>query len=294
MTAAADPRLSRADLATHLLILNYINNATGAAWPSAETVARGIGANVRSVIRARRKLVALGHLIETTMIGKPNRYRIGTPDTRVTPDMHVTPDTESTPPLTCVSLTPDTRVTGPLTPVSAELVLMNQSKNQSKEPDKKQRTRKTRAVLDSDFDRFWEKYPKKEAKQDAEKAWRQVDGKQHVDAILEDLERSIEARRWSEKKFTPLPATYLRGERWKDEWEPESLTDRVRRTAEDFGNYQFGSAPAPSAAKTDEINRKAAARMSRMGSVAASFEDAVYTGTADEDLPPHLREGISQ
>ena len=284
MTAAADPRLSRVDLAAHLLILNYINNATGAAWPSAETVARGIGANVRSVIRARRKLVALGHLIETTMIGKPNRYRIGTPDTRVTPDMHVTPDTESTPPLTPVSLTPDTRVTGPLTPVSAELVLMNQSKNQSKEPDKKQRTRIARAVLDSDFDRFWEKYPKKEAKQDAEKAWRQVDGKQHVDAILKDLERSIEARRWSEKKFTPLPATYLRGERWKDEWEPESLTDRVRRTAEDFGNYQFGSAPAPSAAKTDEINRKAAARMSRLGSVAASFEDAVYTGATDEEL----------
>ena len=113
MTAAADPRLSRVDLAAHLLILNYINNATGAAWPSAETVARGIGANVRSVIRARRKLVALGHLIETTMIGKPNRYRIGTPDTRVTPDMHVTPDTESTPPLTPVSLTPDTRVTDP-------------------------------------------------------------------------------------------------------------------------------------------------------------------------------------
>ena len=298
MTAAADPRLSRVDLAAHLLILNYINNATGAAWPSAETVARGIGANVRSVIRARRKLVALGHLIETTMIGKPNRYRIGTPDTRVTPDMHVTPDTESTPPLTPVSLTPDTRVTGPLTPVSAELVLMNQSKNQSKEPDKKQRTRKARAgeQIDAEesFARFWKAYPRKEAKQDAEKAWRQVDGKQHVDAILEDLERSIEARRWPEKKFTPLPATYLRGKRWTDEWEPESLTGRVRRTAEDFGNYQFGSAPAPSAAKTDEINRKAAARMSRMGSVAASFKDAVYNGTADEDLPPHLREGISQ
>jgi len=146
IAAASDPRLSRVDLAAHLLILGHINNATGEAWPSAETVARSIGANVRSVIRARRKLVALAHLSETTVTGKPNRYRIGTPDTRVTPDMHVTPDTESTPPLTPVSLTPDTSVIGPLTPVSPELVLINQSKNQSKEPDKKQRTRKTRAV----------------------------------------------------------------------------------------------------------------------------------------------------
>lgn len=294
MTAAADPRLSRVDLAAHLAILGFMNDATGAAWPSAETVARKIGASERAVIRSRQHLVALGHLTETVASGRPNRYRIGTPDVGVTPDVDVTPDNRSDEPLTWASPTPDVAVIRPLTPTSPELALKaTHLKNQKKQPDKKLRTRRARAVLDSDFDRFWEKYPRKEAKENAENAWRQVDGKQHVDAILKDLERSIEARRWSEKKFTPLPATYLRGKRWTDEWEPESLTDRVRRTAEDFGNYQFGSAPAPSAAKTDEINRKAAARMSRLGSVAASFEDAVYTGTADEDLPPHLREGIS-
>ena len=287
MTAAADPRLSRVDLAAHLLILNYINNATGAAWPSAETVARGIGANVRSVIRARRKLVALGHLIETTMIGKPNRYRIGTPDTRVTPDMHVTPDTESTPPLTPVSLTPDTRVTGPLTPVSAELVLMNQSKNQSKEPDKKQRTRKARAG----------------------------DRDQTNDLIALDLPEGLTRENWTAyvehraampkaKRLTATSAAMCLRKLKTWAAQGHDANDIVCASIANGWQGLFepkgppatkppGSAPAPSAAKTDEINRKAAARMSRMGSVAASFEDAVYTGTADEDLPPHLREGIS-
>lgn len=300
MTAAADPRLSRVDLAAHLLILNYINNATGAAWPSAETVARGIGANVRSVIRARRKLVALGHLIETTMIGKPNRYRIGTPDTRVTPDMHVTPDTESTPPLTPVSLTPDTRVTGPLTPVSAELVLMNQSKNQSKEPDKKQRTRKARAG----------------------------DQDQIHDLIALDLPEGLTRENWTAyvehraampkaKRLTATSAAMcLRklktwaaqghdandivcasiANGWQGLFEPKGppATKPPGRVSVPSQQQAADINAAPSAAKTDEINRKAAARMSRLGSVAASFEDAVYTGTADEDLPPHLREGISQ
>lgn len=287
MTAAADPRLSRVDLAAHLLILNYINNATGAAWPSAETVARGIGANVRSVIRARRKLVALGHLIETTMIGKPNRYRIGTPDTRVTPDMHVTPDTESTPPLTPVSLTPDIPVTGPLTPVSAELVLMNQSKNQSKEPTKK-RTQKARAD----------------------------DQDQINDLIALDLPEGLTRENWTAyvkhrqgmtkaKRLTATSAAYCI--RQLQAWVAQghdandivcrSLANGWQGLIEPKGTpprKPVSRVSVPTERHADEINRKAAARMSRMGSVAASFEDAVYTGTADEDLPPHLREGISQ
>lgn len=162
---------------------------------------------------------------------------------------------------------------------------MNQSKNQSKEPDKKQRTRKARAgeQIDAEesFARFWKAYPRKDSMKAARRAWVRAKGAQHIDAILADLAKRVS---WTGDQFTPMPANYLRDERWLDESKPESLTDRVRRTAEDFGNYQFGSAPAPSAAKTDEINRKAAARMSRMGSVGASFEDAVYTGATDEEL----------
>lgn len=256
MTAAADPRLSRVDLAAHMLILNYINNVTGAAWPSAETVARGIGANVRSVIRARRKLVALGHLIETTMIGKPNRYRIGTPDTRVTPDMHVTPDTESTPPLTPVSLTPDIPVTGPLTPVSAELVLMNQSKNQSKEPTKKLSPASRAAeqkVVDESFVSFWKAYPRKDAKDDAAKAWRQVKGEQHVDAILADVTRRVDdPQQWTERQFIPMPATYLRKKRWTDEW----TSTPSKPTA--------GRVSVPSQQQADDINAKADARLAKL------------------------------
>ena len=65
------------------------------------------------------------------------------------------------------------------------------------------------------FERFWAVYPRRDAKKDARKAWTQIGGDQHVEAILTAL--GWQAAQWTERQFTPLPATYLRGERWDDE-----------------------------------------------------------------------------
>lgn len=69
------------------------------------------------------------------------------------------------------------------------------------------------------FDQFWSAYPKRRAKKDAQKAWRQVDGARHLDAILAALEWQTRQREWTKDDgaYVPLPASYLRGERWTDE-----------------------------------------------------------------------------
>jgi hypothetical protein len=67
------------------------------------------------------------------------------------------------------------------------------------------------------WDTFWLCYPRHEAKKDALKAWKQVDADQHIIEILTAL--SVWRKIWEKKnyEFIPLPATWIRGERWEDE-----------------------------------------------------------------------------
>lgn len=66
------------------------------------------------------------------------------------------------------------------------------------------------------FEDFWVLYPRHEAKKDARKAWERVDAARHVEILtaLAAWRPYLLAR---ESSFIPLPATWLRGERWEDE-----------------------------------------------------------------------------
>ena len=86
----------------------------------------------------------------------------------------------------------------------------------------------TRMVPDDDPDwlAFWAAYPRKEAKKDARKAWKQVHGplpclgqSDLVDRIMAALAWQVPMRQWDgvKREFCPLPGTWLRGERWTDE-----------------------------------------------------------------------------
>tara|TARA_R110000824_G_scaffold18615_2_gene73409 strand:- start:109 stop:405 length:297 start_codon:yes stop_codon:yes gene_type:complete len=71
-------------------------------------------------------------------------------------------------------------------------------------------------VSDEGFAEFWSTYPKRQARKDALKAWRQLRPSAEVQqAILVALAWQIPS--WSDLAYAPLPATYLRGERWTDE-----------------------------------------------------------------------------
>lgn len=68
------------------------------------------------------------------------------------------------------------------------------------------------------FSDFWSKYPRKVAKKEAEKAWRQVDPAEHQ-KILVAIEKQRKSEQWKRDggQYIPFPATFLRGERWTDE-----------------------------------------------------------------------------
>ena len=79
------------------------------------------------------------------------------------------------------------------------------------------------------FEDFWQEYPRKQAKKDAFKAWCQVQPTRDTQVdILAALNWQKHQRNWRENMlYIPMPASYLRGERWTDE--PLVLKDRDRK-----------------------------------------------------------------
>lgn len=82
---------------------------------------------------------------------------------------------------------------------------------------------------DPDFEQFWTTFPRKEGKKDAMKAWHSMNEGQKF-AAREAV--AVHVKFWDlsgrEKHYMPMPATWLRGERWADELEmpkPKEVTD---------------------------------------------------------------------
>lgn len=76
-----------------------------------------------------------------------------------------------------------------------------------------------KTVFIDGFNDFWAIYPKKDAKQAAERAWLKLKPDDDLkQAIIAGVQRDI-AGRWkdAERRYIPNPATYLNGGRWEDE-----------------------------------------------------------------------------
>ena len=73
-------------------------------------------------------------------------------------------------------------------------------------------------TLDAGFAAFWAAYPRRKHKKDARKAWADLRPTPDLHAeILAALVWQTEEWATSPVMYTPLPASYLRGERWTDE-----------------------------------------------------------------------------
>ena len=67
------------------------------------------------------------------------------------------------------------------------------------------------------FDDFWALYPRHDAKKDARKAFDRVPLSVH-DQIAAALEWQVHREEWQDRvQYIPLPASWLRAERWEDE-----------------------------------------------------------------------------
>ena len=72
----------------------------------------------------------------------------------------------------------------------------------------------------SEFELFWECYPKKKKKGDAFKAWKQtVELRPPIEKIVAALNEQCKSDNWNEDggRWVPLPATWLRAWQWDDE-----------------------------------------------------------------------------
>ena len=66
--------------------------------------------------------------------------------------------------------------------------------------------------------RFWNAYPRRDAKKEARKAWAKIrPDVALVDYMLAALYWQAQLRQWQTRNYIPMPATWLNGERWTDE-----------------------------------------------------------------------------
>jgi len=68
-----------------------------------------------------------------------------------------------------------------------------------------------------DFALWYANYPRKVAKAEAMKAWRQVGGDQIADLIIAGLAAQLPFWAWQPPTMRPHPASWLRGRRWEDD-----------------------------------------------------------------------------
>lgn len=80
---------------------------------------------------------------------------------------------------------------------------------------------------EDDFVEFYKNFPRREARADALKAWRQtVKQRPPLQDLLAAVVRQRIEHDWcrERRRFIPLPATWLRGQRWADDFDvPESV-----------------------------------------------------------------------
>jgi hypothetical protein len=95
--------------------------------------------------------------------------------------------------------------------------LGSDSKTQEADPQAKAARRRSG---DDGFDGFWADYPRKQKLPDARKAWASLSPSPELQhRILAHVAAQKNSEDWRRErgKFVPLPASYLRGERWLDE-----------------------------------------------------------------------------
>ena len=80
----------------------------------------------------------------------------------------------------------------------------------------------------SDFDAFWQAYPKKVAKGLARAAFAKAISKTTLDTMLRALTWQVRSEDWL-RGFIPHPATWLAQERWDDEPMPPRLSAKSAR-----------------------------------------------------------------
>ena len=83
----------------------------------------------------------------------------------------------------------------------------------------------------ADFEKFWAAYPKRRDKKRAQTAFLRLSASQRQTAIDDLPQRIASDPAWRDPQFIPLPSTYLRNERFADDWQGSLTRRHIREIA---------------------------------------------------------------
>ena len=180
------------------LAIADFSNDEGFAFPAIPTLAKKARLSPRQVMRAITRLKHLGELLVLKNKGPHgvNLYRVLLSD-NLSPGQIVT--------VTPVTGGSDIHVTDWVTPMSP---------NQSVEPSKNRHP-----LGENTFDVFWEAFPRKQGRGEAENAWRKLAPTPDlITKILTAIEQSKTSDQWTRDggRFIPSPAKWLQACGWED------------------------------------------------------------------------------
>jgi hypothetical protein len=177
------------------------------AWPSQDYLAKICGVHTRSVRASIVRLEALGELTwvrGSNLSKKANLYFL-------------------------------TAIEGEKT--TAELLKKHpvNSEKTSAETGKNTRllNKELNKLLNSDFERFWSLYPRKESRSKAEQAFSMLTPNLSIDALLSATQTYRDSVAGRELKFVKLACNWLEQECWLDQVEVDSVDDWMGRAVND-------------------------------------------------------------
>ena len=88
------------------------------------------------------------------------------------------------------------------------------------------------------FDKFWEKYPRKTAKVPARRAFPRALQKISFEELMEKLDYFIDVHKHTKKQFLPHASTWLNQERWHDVYEPQENFDLQKTVLSEMLNAE--------------------------------------------------------
>ena len=115
----------------------------------------------------------------------------------------------------------------PTTPVGRKDGCTEEEEEVKGEEDSKPLVATATARADS-FEAFWESYPRKVHRPEAQRAWAKIiRGDTHLADILEGVERWKKTEQWQDVKFIPHPARFLNQRQWEDQAPQSKIQSEV-------------------------------------------------------------------
>lgn len=245
-----DSRLTYMQTRVLLALLSFRNKNTNLVWPKRKTLCELLGYTESNLSRVTKQLVDLGWLQKEGDGGRSMavRYLVTVPEIYEPENSKTVAKQETVAELETVS--------NSATKTVASLARGKEDTNE----DKENINIHTREILKNGFDEFWKIYPKKKSKADAEKAWNKLNPDEQLQQtiIAAVILATTQDATWTKDdgQFIPHPASWLRGERWKDEITKKSQSSDRAGSDSGFNNARGNYGTNHANNETNQRNRR--------------------------------------